>query len=104
MKSINERCHMEQITDYKNIENGICVGYQEHPKSSEAISWFKKMLDLAEQKGTAQEQNLVGNCYYNGYGVQRDYEEAVMWYLEAASQGYAAAQKIWGSVIWRAPE
>ena len=37
-------------------------------------------------------QNMLGNCYYNGQGVEQSYEKAVIWYKKAAEQGNANAQ------------
>ena len=38
----------------------------------------------------------MGDCYRFGYGVEKDYEEAVKWYQEAADQGDEEAQNILG--------
>ncbi|KAI9318893.1 hypothetical protein DFJ73DRAFT_338168 [Zopfochytrium polystomum] len=40
----------------------------------------------------ARAQNALGNCFYKGIGVERNYEEAVMWYKKAADQGAPYAQ------------
>ena len=32
-------------------------------------------------------QRELGDCYYNGEGVDQDYEEAVKWYEKAAGTG-----------------
>ena len=37
-------------------------------------------------------QLMLGNCYYNGYGVDVDYAEAISWREKAAEQGDAQAQ------------
>jgi len=37
-------------------------------------------------------QHRVGNCYYWGDGIERNYAEAVKWYKLSAEQGYADAQ------------
>ena len=37
-------------------------------------------------------QYSLGDCYYYGWGVAEDEEEAVKWYRKAAEQGYAGAQ------------
>jgi len=37
-------------------------------------------------------QNNLGDCYYNGQGVEQDYQQAAIWYRKAAEQGYAWAQ------------
>ncbi len=40
----------------------------------------------------AEAQLELGDCYYNGRGVNQDYTEAVKWYQTAAEQGHAKAQ------------
>ena len=45
----------------------------------------------AEQEDSIAQNNL-GNCYYNGDGIDQSYEEAVKWYRKAAEQEYAKAQ------------
>ncbi|MBQ7306918.1 MAG: sel1 repeat family protein, partial [Clostridia bacterium] len=47
--------------------------------------WYQKSAN----KGLAVAQNNLGNCYYWGYGVTRDYRKAVEWYKKAAAQGYS---------------
>ena len=36
-------------------------------------------------------QYILGFCYYNGKGVEQNYEEAVKWYRKSANQGYKDA-------------
>jgi hypothetical protein len=33
----------------------------------------------------------LGNIYYNGNGVPKDYEQARAWYVKAVAAGYAPA-------------
>lgn len=49
-------------------------------------------LKKSAEQGDAKAQNALGACYYNGYGVEKDYQEAVKWYRKAAEQGDASAQ------------
>ena len=46
----------------------------------------------AAEQGDAVAQFNLGNCYYNGKGVTKDYSQAVYWYRKAAEQRVAAAQ------------
>jgi len=39
-----------------------------------------------------QEQVAEGDRFYNGEGVEKDFEQAVAWYKKAAEQGYAQGQ------------
>jgi tetratricopeptide (TPR) repeat protein len=48
------------------------------------------------EKGDADAQQLLGDCYYNGKGVPQDFKEAVKWYRKAAEQGHADAQHTLG--------
>ena len=49
---------------------------------------FKK----AAEQGDADAQYSLGVAYENGYGVEKNYREAVKWYEESAKQGDADAQ------------
>lgn len=43
---------------------------------------------------------LVANCYYNGKGVEKNYEKAVEWYTKAAEQGNSYAQNDLGNCYY----
>ena len=58
---------------------------------------YREWLPLAEQ-GLARAQHNLGALYENGWGVPRDYLEAVRWYRLAAGQGDAIAQANLGSM------
>lgn len=68
--------------------NGFHTNKQSLTQDNEEV---KKYRQAAEQ-GNANAQYSLGNCYYNGQGVPKDYEEAVKWYRKAAEQGYDVAQ------------
>ncbi len=53
---------------------------------------LKRIRSLAEQ-GHAKAQNWLGNQYRWGWGVTKDYKEAVRWWRKAAKQGHAEAQR-----------
>ena len=63
-----------------------------------------EILRLASNKNgadkTPQEMVELGRMYYEGDGVERDYEKSVYWYRKAAEQGYADGQ-YWLGVIYR---
>ena len=46
---------------------------------------------LAE-RGDADAQRWLGAMYYQGEGVQQDYEKAAHWFRKAAEQGHARSQ------------
>ena len=52
---------------------------------------FEVLLQKA-QSGDAESQKNLGDCYFNGDGVEQSFEEAVKWYEKAAEQGLAEAQ------------
>jgi len=55
----------------------------------EAVAIFK---DLAE-KGHAQAQLQLGQCYDYGFGVEMDLDKAIEWLAKAAKQGLLLAQR-----------
>jgi TPR repeat protein len=52
------------------------------------VKWYRK----AAEQGDAFAQNNLGYMYQYGYGVTKDYAEAVKWYRKAAEQGDADAK------------
>lgn len=71
---------------------------------SQAVVWFKKMVDLgnytegvagvrkAAELGSARAQDTLGMMYGNGQGVTLDFVQAVQWFRKAAEQGDSNAQ------------
>ena len=53
-----------------------------------AVKFFRKAAEL----GHAEAQYLLGRCYYFGWGVKEDDQQAVEWYRNAAEQGHADAR------------
>lgn len=51
---------------------------------------------LAEWVGVPEEQYALGNAYYRGSGVPKDYAEASKWYQLSADQGMAEARYMLG--------
>ena len=49
------------------------------------------LVEAAEQ-GKADAQYRLGEMYYDGKGVEKDYKKAFEWYLKAAEQGHEWAQ------------
>jgi len=48
---------------------------------------------VAAAQGNASGQTNIGEMYADGRGFPKDYDEAVKWYLLAAGQEYAIAQR-----------
>ena len=49
-------------------------------------------IKVNADKGNAQAQSKLGECYYRGQGVAQDYVQAVSWFRKAADQGDANGQ------------
>lgn len=50
-------------------------------------------LEQAADKGDVLAQSTLGACYYNGYGVKRDYAKAFSYYKKAATRGNVGSPK-----------
>jgi TPR repeat protein len=50
------------------------------------------LLQEAADMGNADGQNMLGNCYMSGLGIEQDEEEAVKYYQLAADQGNIQAE------------
>ena len=57
-------------------------------EKKDIISGYRKLAE----SGDAVAQYIFGDSYLNGYGVDRDEEEAVKWFRKSAEQGYSMAQ------------
>ena len=71
--------------NYKQAEK-----FQKNEKNEEAFEYYLK----AARQGDALAQYNLGICYDNGYGVEKDLSEAVIWFRKAANQGHAEAQNM----------
>lgn len=60
-------------------------------KAGDYATALKEWLPLAE-RGDAASQNALGTMYWNGTGIQPDYQEAFKWKQRAADQGLRQAQ------------
>lgn len=59
-----------------------------HLNYDESIEYYR----LAAERGHAESQYKLGQCFYFGYGVDKDFSEAIDWYRKAAEQGHIEAQ------------
>ncbi len=55
-------------------------------------SHASKLLQTEVDNNNPQARNALGNLYYLGMGVERNYRDAALLFHTAASQGFAAAQ------------
>ena len=52
----------------------------------------RRSIEQAAERGSAEDKYNIGNDYYNGNGVNKDYAEAIKWYRKAAEQGDVRSQ------------
>lgn len=52
--------------------------------------FFTRSMEAAK-RGSSKGMYQAGFCYYSGVGVERNYEQALLWMREAAKQGYGNA-------------
>jgi TPR repeat protein len=66
----------------------------DHHDKQAAVESFRELASVQEgAKWIVLEAQLnLGDCYQNGYGVQKDKAEGVKWYRKAAEQGHSVAQ------------
>jgi TPR repeat protein len=62
------------------------------PWPAQAAAELDRGVLARAQAGDAAAQNLLGDMYENGNGVERDPAQAAHWYRLAAEQGLADAQ------------
>ncbi|WP_206675637.1 Sel1-like repeat-containing protein kinase family protein, partial [Capnocytophaga canis] len=62
-----------------------------HSHKNEHEKAFELFLESAN-KGHSEAQYDLGEAYYSGIGISKDYNEAVKWYRKAAEQGHSRAQ------------
>ena len=58
---------------------------------------FRRNLPLAKE-GNAAAQYNIGTLYYEGLGVDDNFDEALTWFRRSADQGYARAQSRLGYI------
>ncbi len=55
---------------------------------SAAVTHFR----AAAEQGDAEAQWELGNCYFEGLGVEQSFDKAAEWYGKAAAQGHSTAE------------
>ena len=53
----------------------------------------KQLVVCVEKQGGVDAQRMLGFVYFNGLGVTKDYENALIWFKKAAEQGDSIAQR-----------
>ena len=97
-----ERQRIKQERALREAE-AVRKAEEEKKKVEEVTDRRKKNINSyrkAAKLGNASAQYNLGNCYYNGEGVDKDYKQAVFWYTKAAEQGNAFAQNNLGNCYY----
>lgn len=70
----------------------LYMGYknQQAGENQFAVKWFRKSAD----QGNAEACEVLGNCYYEGIGIERDRERAFYYYTQASNAGRSSAKRI----------
>ena len=79
-------------TETKRIKARV---YLELARQCMSLMDYEKMIEYlnkAIELGSLDAKNVLGTCYYNGYGVVQDYGKAASILKEVAEQGHAGAQ------------
>lgn len=83
---VDDQYNLARYYDNKADSRGGCQGGLSECRW--AFYWYNR----AAQQGHLDAQNKVGYFYLNGYGVKRDYAQAVVWFQKAAQRGYESAE------------
>lgn len=77
----------------KSVEQARILG-------AELMPWLKELVGIAELSSSAiygmYAKYLLGVCYSEGLGVEKNHREAVYWHRQSAELGYEAAQAYLG--------
>lgn len=90
-KLFDQKIELKKITEALQIYlDGLAL--YEKKKFSEAADLVEKAAKLGE----AEAQNLLAYMYYNGTGIEKNYQSAFKWSLQAANQGVVPSQRLVG--------
>lgn len=98
-KDTNSALFWYKIATEHGIESSwVMLGnlYQELQYHTEALHCFKKYVSLntKDKSTTGFVQYIIGACYANGQGCEKDVQEAIKWYKLSANNGEELAMKI----------
>ena len=82
----------QQETKKKTVQDYLQEA-KKNQQAGNAEMAFQQYMVAARDYGHPEAQFEVARCYQNGTGVEKNEENAVVWYKKAAEQGYAEAQK-----------
>lgn len=75
--AVEDKFHDSQIQYY------ICKRYMENDQYEESFSWAEK----SAEQGSSEAAKELGNMYYFGDMVKKNYKESLKWYKIAADNG-----------------
>ena len=79
----------------KEIEEFDVYTGEKHKKDIEGFNFFRKLAESGNKYGLY----ILGKCYWNGYGVDCDFNQALNLFKKAALKGHKKAQ--WEVVQWK---
>lgn len=74
-----------------NVAPMMDESQREQTSPQKEFAQYSEELVLKAEQGDAAAQYSLGNCYFYGFGVDKDQREAVKWLRKSAEQGYALA-------------
>ena len=81
----------QQETKKKTVQDYLQEA-KKNQQAGNAEMAFQQYMVAARDYGHPEAQFEVARCYQNGIGVEKNAENAVVWYKKAAEQGNAEAQ------------
>ena len=91
IKSVPELSIQEKVENKKEPllkDNEISTGDKKTGKKSKNVASLQKEA----KKGDVHAQYNLGLMYYKGEDIEKNYEQAVHWWSEAAEQGHSSSQ------------
>lgn len=82
------------------ITVSLCLASAVYAQSRSEESKFITDLKNAADQGNAEAQFNLGNSYYVGIGVAKNYPEAVKWFTKSAMQGFPKAESALGYMYY----
>jgi TPR repeat protein len=61
---------------------------------------FTNAYHFCKEDEDSNAQYIIGEMYYNGFGVKEDHAEAAIWFRKAAEQGNPEAQYVIGQMYY----
>lgn len=83
-----ERGNGEAYSRIAGAEYSLAKQYLDAADTSSALELFKK----SAESGLPRAQSMLGDLYFSGRGVAKNYDAAAVWYSKAAALGDAHAQ------------